>query len=422
MAAANVSAVANADVVGTELEKVQTKVEMLYELDDMFYAWIKKRPVEQISNRQMRIPLEMNPGGSFQYFGPDGQDLGRGSGPTWDKAVVSAVFMSENMEYTKLAQWGTDSSRKAVQNAVRTMVARSLEEFRRQIDAQLMQSGNGAIGTITSVSTPSVGVDQYVCTTDGFGVRLMRTKQQIQVFDSTLTTLKGSGYITVWDVEGSTVQVTPAIAGAATGDRIVTYGISTPTALPALYGVPYHNSNSSAGVWLGFDRGSTPEVRASRVNAGGSSLTLSFPRLGINKIGNRVGISNKFNPTAWMHPGQKQAYEEIGQLVSIIQKKPSEEALDMYFDKMQMAGAAVKEHFNWDKTRIDLISDRVWGRAEILPIGFYTTDGRKYFEIRGASGGVATADIFYMVNGFQVYVNNPAGCSYIDNLAVPSGY
>jgi hypothetical protein len=72
--------------------------------------------------------------------------------------------------------------------------------------------------------------------------------------------------------------------------------------------------------------------------------------------------------------------------------------------------------------RIDFIVDQLWGRGEILPIGFYKTDGRNIFEIRGASGGVATADIFYMVAGFQTFVSNPAGTSYIDNLAVPSGY
>jgi hypothetical protein len=123
-----------------------------------------------------------------------------------------------------------------------------------------------------------------------------------------------------------------------------------------------------------------------------------------------------------MHPAQKQAYEEIGQLVSVIYKEPKEEALDMYFDRMQMAGAPVKTSFNWDQTRIDFVSDDVWGRAEILPLGFYKTDGRSIFEIRGASGGVATADIFYMVNGMQFFVNNPAACAYISNLAVPSGY
>ena len=64
---------------------------------------------------------------------------------------------------------------------------------------------------------------------------------------------------------------------------------------------------------------------------------------------------------------------------------------------MQLAGVPVKPDYSWDKTRIDFVVDETWGRAEILPIGFYTTDGRKIFEIRGSSGGVATADIFYMV-------------------------
>jgi hypothetical protein len=118
-----------------------------------------------------------------------------------------------------------------------------------------------------------------------------------------------------------------------------------------------------------------------------------------------------------------QAYEEIGQLVSIIQKTTKEEGLNMYFgNNMQLAGASMKASNNWDKTRIDFIVDETWGRAEILPIGFYTTDGRKIFEIRGASGGVATAEIFYMVVGMQTFVNNPASCAYIDNLAVPVGY
>lgn len=96
----------------------------------------------------------------------------------------------------------------------------------------------------------------------------------------------------------------------------------------------------------------------------------------------------------------------------------------MYFggNNMQLAGAPVMPSYNWNPTRIDFVVDEVWGRAEILPIGFYKTDGRSIFEIRGASGGVATAEIFYMVVGMQTYVSNPAACSYIDNLAVPTGY
>jgi hypothetical protein len=290
----------------------------------------------------------------------------------------------------------------------------------------MMQDGTGVIGVITTPTT-SGGTDTYVCSTDGFGVRLMRFGQTIQVYDTTLATLKGSGVITKWDVENKTIDVFPAIAGVIGTDKIVTNGISAPTSLPALYGVPYHHSNASAGTWLGFSRAATPEIRANRVNAASAGLALPFPRLAMNKVGNRVGIDNTFKPRAWMHPCQVQAYEEIGQLVILISKQAKSENLDMYFGNgdgggMQMAGASVTGSFNWDKTRIDFVVDEVWGRGEILPIGFYTTDGRKIFEIRGPSGGVVTADIFYMVCGMQTFVSNPAACAYIDALAVPTGY
>lgn len=415
-------AVTESQVAALELEKVIPKVRVLFERDDKFYANIKKRDVEKISHRQMRVPLELRPGGSFQYFNPDGGDLGRGGGPTFDKAVLNCVFLSENIEYTKLTQWATDDARKAVINSVRRLTATALDEMRRQLDSQMMQAGDGVIGTVTS-DTPAGGSNVISLATDGFGARLMRYDQTVQVFDSTLATNKGSGKITQWDVENKVISITPQIAGVGAGDKIVTNGLAAPASLPGLFGVPYHHSNASSGTWLGFSRSITPEIRANRVNGGGNALTLPLPRLAMNKIGNRVGIENSFNPKAWLHPAQMQAYEEIGQLVSIIQKTAKEEGLNMYFgNNMQLAGAGVSPSFSWDKTRIDFVVDEVWGRAEILPIGFYTTDGRKIFEIRGASGGVAAAEIFYMVVGMQTFVSNPAACSYIDNLAVPVGY
>lgn len=419
-------AVVEAQVAALELEKVLPKIRVLFEREGPFYATIKKRDVEKVSNRLMRIPLEIRPGGSFQYFNADGGDLGRGGGPSFDRATVSCVFMSENIEYTKLAQWSTDDERKAVTNGIRRLTANAMDELRRQLDSQLMQAGDGVIGTISVVATAG-GVDTYTLGSDGFGARLMRFGQTIQVFDTTLATLRGSGVITKHDVENKTIDVTPAIAGAVATDKIVVNGISNPAALPALYGVPYHHSNASAGTWLGFSRSATPEIRSNRVNGGGALLALPLPRLAMNKIGNRIGQDHSFKPKAWMHPCQVQSYEELGQLVILIHKQAKDENLNMYFGNgdgagMQMAGASVSSSFNWDKTRIDFIVDEVWGRGEILPIGFYTTDGRRIFEIRGPSGGVSTAEIFYMVCGMQTFVTNPPATAYIDSLAVPSGY
>ena len=161
------------------------------------------------------------------------------------------------------------------------------------------------------------------------------------------------------------------------------------------------------------------------MNANGSALTLPLPRLAINKIGDRLGIKNRGKSlTAWCHPCQQAAYEELGFEAIQINKRAAEEGLDLYFnDNMRIAGAPLKINYSWDKTRIDLVDRDMWGRAEFHATGWYTDDnGNRFFVIRGTSGGVAAANVAYIVASFNLFTNNPAGASYIDQLQVPSGY
>ena len=410
-------------VVGAELERVAPKVPTLFERDDVFYSKIEKRQVEVISSRDMRIPLELRPGGDFGYYDPDGGDLGRGTAPFFDKAVIGAVHFKMGVEWTYQSQIATDDSRKAVVNAFRHLLAKAMPEFRRQVDAQCMTAGTAVLAnpSVVSVGTGTNGGDVWtIPATDGFGVRLLRYGQLIGVYDSTLATKRGEARINFYDFDNRIVHTYPSIAAAASTDKLVASGLTAPPV--GIFGVPYHHNSASTGTWLGFSRSATPEIRANRVNASGV-LALPFPRLALNKIGNRVGIDFLAKTTAMMHPCQKQAYEELGQMVSIIQKSPKEEGLDLYFnDNMQMAGAPVSCSYSWDKTRIDFILDAVWGRAELTPAAFYEVDGKRVWPIRGSSGGLAAAMIFYLNASFNLFVNNPAACSYIDGLTIPTGY
>lgn len=415
-----------AQVVGAELERVAPNVPTLFDYDDVFYSSIEKRNVEVISSRDMRIPLKMRPGGKFKYYDPDGGSLGRGNMPTYDKAIINSVHLEEAIEMTAKTVWSTDNNRKAVINAFRDTLATSMKEFRRNVDSQCMGDGTGVLGTITTVATAG-GVDTYTFTTDGFRARLMRYGQDVNVYNSTLTvnrTAGGEPSITFYDLANNTIKVTPAVAGATAGDLIVTSGLSA-TPPTGMLGIEYHDSNASTGTWLGFDRATNPEIRANRVNANSAALTLPLPRLAINKIGDRVGMDTKRRCVAWTHPAQRQAYEELGFNVIRIDKQAKEEGLDMYFnDTMQMAGAPLKCSYSWNRTRIDFIDLDVWGRAELHPAGFYSNpdDGKKVFEVRAGDGGVATSWIFYVVASFNLFMNNPASASYIDTLAIPSGY
>ena len=414
-------------VVGVELERVAPKVPTLFERDDTFFSVIEKRPVEVISARDMRIPLELRPGGKFGYFNPDGGDLGRGDMSTYDKALINSVHMKHAVEFTAKTHWATDNSRKANIDAFRRNLATSMAEFRRQCDSQCMTDGTGTVGTISSVSSAG-GIDTYTLTSDGFGAKLIRYGQNINIYNAALTTNRTAGgevTITMVDIANRTISVTPSVAGAIATDMLVVSGLSA-TPPTGMLGVKYHNSNASTGTWLGLDRSINPEIRSNRVNGNNSALTLPLPRLAINKIGDRLGISERGKKLqAWTHPAQQASYEELAMSMIRIDKTAKEEGVDLYFnDNMRLAGAPLKVSYSWDRTRIDFIDIDTWGRAEMHPPGFYKNpdSGQRVWEIRGSSGGVATSWVFYITASFNLYNGNPAASAYIDNLAVPSGY
>lgn len=412
-------------VVGLEVERVEKKLPIMFDLEDTFYSMVEKSGAAQpVSNRAMRIPLKLRPGGRFGHFNPDNYDMGVGDAPTYDKATITVAHLKYAMQWSKLVEWSTDSDRKAIVNAYQDMLAGAMPEFRRAVNTLCMTGGNGVLGTVTSTSN-SAGVDTDILSTDGFGVKLLRFGQPVQVYDSTLATNRtasGAVQISYYDLPTKTIKH-PSVAGITAGDKYVIDGVSGASPV-SLLGVPYHNNNASTGTWLGFDRSLTPEIRANRVNAAGA-LALPFPRLAINKLGDRVGRKNVGKSIkAFMHPCQQQAYEALGQLVSIIQKTSKDEALDLYFgDGMQMAGAPiVPDQFMWDKTRIDFLPMDLWGRAEMHEASFYEVGGRKIFEMRGLSGGVQTSQLQYLTVSFNLFNQNPAAMSYIDALTVPSGY
>lgn len=426
-------ALTESQVVANELERVSPKVPTLFDRDALFYANIEKRPVEKVSNRDMRIPLELRPGGNFGHYDPDGGDMSRGDGPTFDKAIINTVHLRHAVEWTKKSEIATDDQRKAVLNTFRHLLAKSMSEFRRHVDSLCMTAGNGVLGVVSAVTANvPAGFDTITMNTDGFGARLLRFGQYINVYDTGLTTRRttdpanfpvGTGTKIVYhDGPTKTIRVVTPVTGLAPTDKIVISGVTGANPV-SLLGVPYHHNSATTGTWLGFDRAVTPEIRANSVDAAGAGLALSYARLAMNKIGDRIGLEQMPKPTAWMHPAQVQAYEELGQLISSIQKVAKEESLNLYFGEgMQLAGASIRKSYSWDKKRIDFILNDVWGRAEMEAPGFHTADGRKIFELRGASGGVAAAQIFYITSSFNLFVNNPASCSYISNLAVPAGY
>ena len=209
----------------------------------------------------------------------------------------------------------------------------------------------------------------------------MRHGQMLSLYDATLATrrsfvgsatLGGEAPVDLLDLQNKLVRMNGAATTPVVGDKLVVSGL-TGTPPVSLFGVPYHVSNASTGSWLGLDRALFPEIRANRVNANGTLLALSYARVALNKVGDRLGQDHGNRATAWMHPCQVQAYEELGQLVMSIEKTAGKQSLDLYFgegDNFKIAGTPIRKHYSWDKRRIDFLCDEHLGLSRDASCGF----------------------------------------------------
>lgn len=432
-------------VVAGELERVKDVIEYLMDFDDVFYSTIDKADnIEVVSARDMRVPLALNPGGNYGYWNPDGGDLGAGSGPQFDKALVQVANLRHGIRYTKKAQWATDSARKAVLNTTKTLLKDGAREFRRHLDSACMGDGTAALATISAISTAG-GKDTYTLAhpTDslrGFRGRLLRFGQPVSVFNNGVSASRvmvqasdgvdmnpggaNASEIDFVDLGANQVRIKAATTSVAVGDKIVTSGLNTNGTMTGgalIQGISYHHSDASTGSWLGFLRANFPQIRASRVTASGP-FALPQARLALNKISDRVGIKKRTGLKAWMHMAQAAAYEEVAQANIVINKMAKQQGVDMYFDELNLAGVPVEISPSWDRTRIDFIDGKIWGRSVMKPAGFYEENDQKLFEVRSATGTVKAAVDFFLVISWQLFDGNPAAGAYVSDLTIPNGY
>ncbi|MGA8142925.1 MAG: hypothetical protein WB987_03425 [Candidatus Acidiferrales bacterium] len=411
----------NSQSVALQLEKVRDKLPLLYERDDILLTMIQQRgDVERVSSRNMRLPLQIRPGGKAGLANMDGGDLGRGSGTVYDVAQVSPIFFRHAVEITKLVEYSSNAPEKAIENAAKREVKNAMAQFRAFLDKVMQTNGNGVLGTINSIASTTLTMAKPP------GSMLVYYNQTIQVYDPTLTTNRGACNVTAVDPFGSTITVDSVPAGTTANDVIVHDGLTGAQPV-SLFGLLYHQSNATTGTWLNLNRATYPvELATPRVNGNNSTLTPGAVRLAINKVRKALGSNQVSKLIAYTSLEQEHQWEQLGVTISQIIKEGAggrASDLDLLFTgEKSMAGVPIKSSINANQSRVDFLDLSHWGRAVMQDVDFYDVGGQTVFPIYGASGGLASAYIFYFVTGFQVWNESPRSGAFIDNLAIPSGY
>lgn len=410
----------NADTVALQLEKVRERLPLLYEREGTFYSMLTRRgDVEQVSSRNMRVPLQIRPGGKAGQANFDGGKLGRGSGTKYEVAQLAPLDFRFGCELTKRIEYSTNTREKAIANAVTRETANGMAQFRNFLDRYLQTAGDAVLGTITVEADPilTLGTPNLA--------NLMYFNQTVQVYDTTLVTNRGTLEITSIDYDLAEITIDALPAGTIVGDVIVVDGVTGANPV-GIFGVPYHQNNAATGTWLNLDRATFPEIRTPRVDAAAAALTTGPIRLALNKIrkalGGEILMRNRLN--ACMNVEQEDAYEALAITISeIIKTSSNRQGVDLFFDgKKTMSGIPIHANVHWNPERIDFIALAHWGRAVSKDIDLYEVGGQTVFPLYNADGGLDTAMIFYIITSFQVWTDSPRVGAYIENLAKPTGY
>lgn len=425
-------ALLNASTTALQLEKVRSKVPLLYEIENVLFARLEKKG-EVVSNRAARVPVQLRPGGAGGLVNLDGGDMGVGTATFYDVATVSCAFFKFGVELTELAKLGTNSSEKAVLNAAKAEVKNGMKQFRAYLDKLTNQLSTGQVGIVGSITG-----DVITLSTSGNGSNFsarqrFQVGQYLHVVDSGITTVRNSGSAIgpislIDDANGKITLDGSGAASVIATDLLFaqnsTFNLSTnAVSSTAIYGPSYHQSSAQTGTWLSFNRANYPEVWTPNITAS-SLLTTAQIRAALNKIRLALGSNSIGKLVAYENPKQTHAYEDLGIIISEIHKGASEEGMDLFFDegKMRMAGVPILESINADPTRIDFLDLDKWFRVVTKEIDFHEVGGTTVFPKYGASGGLAASELFYFTTGFQIIDESPMSGAYISSLTVPSIY
>ncbi len=419
---------ANVTPLERELIVWEKGIPELLEVDTPLLELMEKEESDPVSNRPARIPLLTAIQGTFQQVSMDGVAMGNTSGPVWNVATVTPIYFTGGYSYTQLAKYATNGGARGVKDVTKEVMRLSIEQFRAAEDMLLNTAGNGVIGTITTPSTVTLTNDTYTMTTDGFKEELVYIGQNIQVYNAALTTLRGGANVIAINRVAHSIQVDATVAGVIATDLVVIGGLAgTLTIQSSLFGVQYHQSDATSGLWLNINRANVSNVVTPSINAASSSLTTAFIRAGLNRI--RMNLGDKYfgaargKLIAYMHYAQADAYEALAITQSAIWKDPSgNQDVDLMFNNqagLRMSDVPVRQSLHQDRTRIDFLSMNYWMRIVATDTGFAKWGDQIIWPQYSGGTQLVSTEMFYIKAGLQVINRNPLSGSYIKALAVP---
>lgn len=416
-------ALTNEDFVAAQLEVVRPLAPKFYEREDSLGSRMLKTPGVSQSTRDLRIPLPIRPGGKFRSINFNGGDFGLGSGEVLEVAKMAPIEFGLAYEITDRVIYATDSPQKSAVNAVNRSVAMAMDEFKNHVDASLQGGGTWIFAYVDS----GYAGGNTVTFTTPFYAQNLREGTTYSVYNSTQTVYRGTIDLVSLDLpngEGTFTAGQAAAVGLVAGDVLCAEGLTaTPPVGP--YGLRYHHSNATSGLWLNVDRATYPQARTPTVDANQSIFTQTHVQSLIARMEMALG-QDMFEGGKWawyMHPGQLLQYMEQHITISEMTLNGGGAAngnVDIVQQRKALAkihGIPVIQSIHASRTDVDLINFAVWLRGTYKEVGLHPIGNSTKFARVSATGAYGGGYMFYVTAAMQFGMENPRLGGHIEDLA-----
>lgn len=393
--------------------------------------FIYKGEVEQVGERDYRIPFKVTFGGRMGHFDPQLGDMGRGSSPTGNFMTQSFYTMRLNFEMDQMQIKATENKKIGVQNPFMQCVADGIREFELLWDKVIHGSGTAQLAQAQSHSSSS-GVSVYTMT-NAFGTQLLRRGQFYTIYDGTLNTIKSSGVLWATQVgtQARTLTLSGIVPNAANDDAICFEGVSGPQPVGPR-GLKYWNNPALSGTTAGINRAQEIQIVAKSVDGTNGLNTDAVMALHDRIMNDRGEVPNLMGIVATA----QRAY--VYTQMQAVQNPLIEGDKANVYDRLPKLKG--KKFFMWgdiphyvdihqDATTAAYIVPEDWGRARLGNEGtaFFETPGKsgadaRFYQLAGASGGPASGVWFGFVKTDDMYCLNPGQSGVINNLPLSGFY
>lgn len=422
--------------IAVQLEVVQETIPFLVEKTDVLDKYIQDNGrARKVSTKSYRIAFQTAMPASVAKINLDSSQvaLPAGGSAEWQQGTLTPLAFCVPIEWTKLAELAA-SGDVAIQNTVSVQLAQATDALRNFRDIFLQSDGTGKIATVKAVDLVN-NIITLSGPTDanpsGFGARLLKKNQFVQVFNGNALRPSGNQYgnsiqiLKLNNTLGGTqsVVVDSIPNGTAAGDLIRVDGVEDGGPI-FVNGIPVFHSTSTVGTTLGIDR-SNSYIVANGIDNGGAQITQPILRLPFNQIRQALGDEGLKELLIHTHPAQIAAYEELGwNLQTIPLGDGKAKGLDLLFaGKKEIDGRAFIENIHADETRLDFMNMKAWGKVKWgNPPFWFTQEGRRVFEIYAPNGSPTAGARSFLVDAYQNYCDNMKSISSITNCRVPTNY